>query len=429
MPPENLPSAVPIDIAIEVKGVSKRFKLYHNIVTGPVKELLFFWKREHYYKDFMAVSNVSLTVQRGEVVGIIGPNGAGKTTLLKMIAGLLPVEAGTINVRGKVTALLALGVGIHPEFTGRENIYYGGLLLGMSKKEIIEKTPAIIEFAELGKFIDRPFRTYSAGMRARLLFAISMSIDPDILIVDEALATGDAYFVQKCGQRIRELCQSGATVLFVSHNLSQIQDICNRACFMAEGRVVAEGAPSEMVAAYNQWIFGKEKNRGGEPTSSRFLPLTSGSGRVEITEVRLKNDKDEIVNGYYSGDSLILEIDYSSKLPSSSEVTFFIGIIRASDHQWVGEICTNYILDSFDSEVRDSPVELFCLGTIQATMTPLLLLNNHYYFWIMLYDKEERYCEYRPVAPFFVARRAHLLDRDPVFWQPCRIKTMSRDAG
>ena len=185
------------DIAIKVSNVTKRFKLYHNIVTGPIKETLFYWKRRNYYRDFLAVKGVSFEVKKGEVIGIIGPNGAGKSTLLKMVAGLLPVDGGEIKVQGRITALLALGVGIHPEFTGKENIFYGGMLLGLSKKEVLSKMNDIIEFSELGEFINQPFRTYSSGMKARLLFSTSMSISPDILIVDEALATGDSYFVQK----------------------------------------------------------------------------------------------------------------------------------------------------------------------------------------------------------------------------------------
>src|SRR5579872_2967303 len=179
-------NSVKDDIAIDVSHVSKRFKLYHNVVLGPLKERLFFWKQKDLYREYLAVDDVSFSIKRGEIVGIIGPNGAGKTTLLKMIAGLLPVNEGSISVKGKVTALLALGVGVHPEFSGRENIFFNGLLLGMSPEEIHGKTESIIEFSEIGQFIDQPFRTYSSGMKARLLFAISMSVDPDIMIVDEA---------------------------------------------------------------------------------------------------------------------------------------------------------------------------------------------------------------------------------------------------
>src|ERR1700730_17093297 len=142
------------EIVIDVSHVSKRFKLYHNAVFGPVKELLFFWKRENLYREYLAVDDVSFSIKRGEIVGIIGPNGAGKTTLLKMIAGLLPVKDGTISVKGKITALLALGVGVHPEFSGRENIFFNGLLLGMSPGEINSKTEDIISFSEIGQFID-----------------------------------------------------------------------------------------------------------------------------------------------------------------------------------------------------------------------------------------------------------------------------------
>ena len=194
------PSPAAGDIAIDIRNASKRFKLYHNMVLGPLKDLILFWRKGSYYREFRAVDDVSFQVRRGEVVGIVGPNGAGKTTLLKMIAGLLPIDSGSITVRGRVNALLALGVGVHPEFTGRENIFYGALMLGMKAAEIEAKMDSIVEFAELGEFIEQPFRTYSSGMRSRLLFSISMSIEPDILIVDEALATGDAYFVQKCGE-------------------------------------------------------------------------------------------------------------------------------------------------------------------------------------------------------------------------------------
>src|SRR4030043_2468986 len=223
------------DIAISAQKVSKRFKLYKDIIMDPIKEHLLFWRKEDFYHEFLAVKDVSFEIQKGQIVGIIGPNGAGKTTLLKMIAGLLDVDKGNINVYGKITALLTLGLGFHLEFTGRENIFYGGLLLGMSKREILRKMPGIIEFAEIGDYIDRPLRTYSSGMRARLVFATSMSIDPDILLVDEALATGDSYFVQKCSKRIEEICKSGATILYVSHNMWHIQQLCHRAILMDRG--------------------------------------------------------------------------------------------------------------------------------------------------------------------------------------------------
>jgi ABC-type polysaccharide/polyol phosphate transport system ATPase subunit len=413
------------DIAIDVASVSKRFKLYHSLVSGPLKELLFFWKREKYYKEFLAVDSVSLRVRRAEVVGIIGPNGAGKTTLLKMIAGLLPVEQGSIEVNGKVTALLALGVGVHPEFTGRENIYYGGLLLGMSKQEIVAKMPSIIEFAELGEFIDRPFRTYSSGMRARLLFSISMSIDPDILIVDEALATGDAYFVQKCAARISELCSSGATVLLVSHNVSQISQLCGRAVFMAGGRIVEEGEPEKVIAVYNQWVFKKELSA---PVMNRGRPLQmlSGSAEVEIIDLRMKDAQGREGSGFFAGEGMQLEIHYKSHLPAPARVDLFVGFVAASDQRYLGEINTVNYLEKSGDAVRETRLELGPEGVVSLKFDPLLLLNNHYALWIIFYDRAagKHYCEYKNVAPFFVARRNNAWMRnDAVFWQPGTIET------
>ena len=410
------------DVAIRVEDVSKRFRLYGNPVTGPVMERLLFWKpRSSFAKDLMAVSGVSMEVRRGDVVGIIGSNGAGKTTLLKMIAGLLPIDEGSITVNGKVTALLAQGVGVHPEFTGRENIYYGGLLLGMSPEEVAAKTPSIVAFSELGDFVDRPFRTYSAGMKARLLFSISMSIDPDILIIDEALATGDSYFVSKCAQRIREICDSGATILFVSHNLSQIQDICQRAILMADGRIIAEGEPPEVVSAYRKWVFRKEDSLVPAATTGD-LQLTDGTGRIRIDSVQLLDRNDKQATSFHSGEPMSIAIQYRNLTGEEQEVACFVGFVRTGDGQWVGELSTQFYVEPNSEGVRRTPLRLGDKGTVHVSCEPLLLLNNHYELWVFIADRNEKYCEYRGVTPFFVAREAHPIDRAPVFWQPCRFE-------
>jgi ABC-type polysaccharide/polyol phosphate transport system ATPase subunit len=417
------------DIAIEVRNVSKRFKLYHNTVLGPLKDLLFFWRKGSYFREFKAVQDVSLQVRRGEVVGIVGPNGAGKTTLLKMIAGLLPIDSGSITVRGRINALLALGVGVHPEFSGRENIYYSGLLLGMKTEEIEAKMDSIVEFAELGEFIDRPFRTYSSGMRSRLLFSISMSIEPDILIVDEALATGDAYFVQKCGKRIRELCNRGATILFVSHNLVQVESMCERAIFIAQGRVQLEGDTRSVIRAYNEWTFEREQGKGLPAAApAEELQRLGGTGRVALEAVRLKDRSGDVVRGFYTGEPLVVELDYVSQAPPGVPVTCFIGLMRASDNQWVGEISTRYHFDMRAHEYREESIKLWPRGTVVVTMDPVLLLNDHYHLWIVLAHAAETFCEYKGVAPFFVAKRADVFDRTPIFWQPSRFENVRREA-
>ena len=411
--------SIEMESVIKVSNVSKRFKLYSNVITGPVKELLFFWKRHQYYKEFKAVKNVSFEIKKGEVVGIIGPNGAGKSTLLKMIAGLLPVDEGNIELNGKVTALLALGVGVHPEFTGRENILYGGMLLGMSKQEVLRKTPGIIEFSELGEFIDQPFRTYSSGMKARLLFSISMSIDPDILIVDEALATGDAYFVQKCSERIQKLCISGATILFVSHNLSQIQQLCQRAYFMAEGHLLEEGTAAEVISAYNRWVFKKEAKVSFVVKNDGLLS-TGGSGEIEITDLKLKNSRGEDLRGFYTGESMTIDLYYRSHIGKKVMADLFLGFITCGNQAYVGEMNTVNYLKGMGDSIKKAQIEITGEGRIQISIQSLLLLNNHYSLWIILYDKSRYFCEYKNVFPFFVARRNNAIMRgDAIFWQPC----------
>ncbi len=419
----------PPEIAIDVRNVSKRFKLYDNMVLGPLRDLVFFWRKGSNHREFRAVDDVSFQVRRGEIVGIIGPNGAGKTTLLKMIAGLLPIDSGSITVRGRVNALLALGVGVHPEFTGRENIYYGGLMLGMKAAEIEAKMDSIVEFAELGEFINQPFRTYSSGMRSRLLFSISMSIDPDILIVDEALATGDAYFVQKCSKRIRELCGRGTTILFVSHNLTQVEDMCERAIFVAEGRVKHQGDTRSVIRAYNEWAFERETEKAGRTSlHGQELRPISGNGRVVLEAVRFRNRAGEPVSGAYTGETMSIDLDYATDLPAGTPATCFVGLVRDTDNQWVGEISSRYYFDPAAHDVRREDIALWPRGTVTVTMDPVLLLNNRYHLWVMFYDLRERYCEYRGIAPFFVARQAHVFDRAAVFWQPSRFDNVERVA-
>lgn len=410
------------DVAIRVERVSKRFKLYHNVITGPIKERLFFWKAHQYYQEFMAVRDVSFEIKRGEVVGIIGPNGAGKTTLLKMVAGLLPVQAGHIEVNGKITALLALVVGVHPEFAGRENILYGGMLLGMSKREVLRKMNAIIEFAELGKFIDQPFRTYSSGMRARLLFAISMSIDPDVLIVDEALATGDTHFLRKCTNRIREICASGATILFVSHNLLQIRQLCNRAYFMAEGSILFEGPPDDAIASYDCWAFEYQKTAQVLNEQAKFH-MARGSGEVIITDIKLKNSRSEETTGFYSGDRMIIELCYHNPNSIRTPVSLAVGFMRLDDGTYVTEVDTDSV-GRRDGIFERRPIILREVGVIRVVLDPLLLQYAHYSLYVALYDPNagQEYCEYRNVSAFFVAGRQQAISLGTsLFWHPCKV--------
>jgi ABC-type polysaccharide/polyol phosphate transport system ATPase subunit len=401
------------ETAIHLEQVTKVFRLYDDPVRGPLKSLVLFWRKHRYFRTFTAVNNVSLTVKRGEVVGILGPNGSGKTTLLKVIAGLLPVNGGTVHVHGKVTALLALGVGIHPEFSGRENILFNGILLGLTKGEILSRMADIVDFAEIGDFIDQPFRTYSSGMRARLLFAISMSVQPDIMIVDEALATGDTYFVKKCSRRIRELVSSGSTILFVSHNLHQIMDLCDRAYLLSKGRVVGEGPPAKVIGEYNALIFRDERERLKQWGSPRFT-LMRGTGEVLVEKIHLKDRDGKLTDGFYTGDVLDVEIHYRSLLPKNAPISLTVGFLQSKQFLYIGR---------FNSELQSSdpmtlPVGTGDTGVLTVRFDPLLLTTNDYTLWVMFYFDGVLFCDYKGVCPFFVSRKDNAIDRGSYFFHP-----------
>jgi ABC-type polysaccharide/polyol phosphate transport system ATPase subunit len=247
-------------IAIRARGLSKTFRV-HLRPSDVLREL---FSRRQRSIERHALRDVSFDVCRGEVVGVLGRNGAGKSTLLKIIAGTLDRTAGELEVNGRITAILELGTGFHPDYSGRENIRLGGLCLGMSREEVERKTESIIDFSELRDVIDQPFRTYSTGMQARLTFATAISVDPDILIIDEALAVGDARFQMKCFARMTELRKQGRTILIVSHDTNAITSFCDRAIVLEGGTVFAQGTARDMAAAYLRLLFGEGRRPDGE---------------------------------------------------------------------------------------------------------------------------------------------------------------------
>jgi lipopolysaccharide transport system ATP-binding protein len=201
-------------------------------------------------RDFYALSDVSFSIRRGEATGIIGRNGSGKSTLLQLIAGTLGPTSGSVTTHGRVSALLELGSGFNPEFTGRENVYLNGAIQGFTRDEMASRMPDVLAFADIGDFIDQPVKTYSSGMMMRLAFAVAVNVQPDVLIIDEALAVGDVFFSQKCFQRIREIVHRGATLIFVSHDMGAVQALCDRALLLSQGKLVFDGAPEDCVSRY-----------------------------------------------------------------------------------------------------------------------------------------------------------------------------------
>ena len=213
----------------------------HRAVTG---------RAASKYRDFYALRDVGFSIRRGEATGIIGRNGSGKSTLLQLIAGTLKPTSGSVSVHGRVSALLELGSGFNPDFTGRENVYLNGAIYGFTRAEMLTRMGEITAFADIGDFIDQPVKTYSSGMMMRLAFAVAVNVQPDVLIIDEALAVGDVFFSQKCFQRIREIVHRGATLIFVSHDMGAVQSLCDRAILLNQGSVAFDGAPEDCVSRY-----------------------------------------------------------------------------------------------------------------------------------------------------------------------------------
>lgn len=270
------------EVAISLKNISKCFKRYAH-PTDRLKEVLLPGK--NLANPFWAVSQISLNVARGETLGILGRNGSGKSTLLQIIAGTLAPTSGEVCVNGRISALLELGSGFNPEFTGRQNVFFNGRILGLSQQEIQKKLTEIIDFAEIGDFIDQPVKTYSSGMFIRLAFAVAINVEPQILIVDEALAVGDIFFQQKCFKYLSELKTKGVSIILVSHDTQAIVNLCDRALILQNGSLIYEGKPSDAAAKYTELYYSQflddtpEKNQlSSAETLTPSLASTHSAG-------------------------------------------------------------------------------------------------------------------------------------------------------
>ena len=234
--------------AIEIKHVTKSFKIYYD-KASTLKEHLLFWKRNE-NELYTALKDINLDIKKGETVGLIGVNGSGKSTLLKLMTKIIYPTKGEIITHGKLTSLLELGAGFHQDFTGRENIYFNAAIFGLTRQEIDKRLDEIIEFSELGEFIDNPVRTYSSGMYMRLAFSIAINVDAEILLIDEILAVGDQHFQEKCFNKLQELKESDKTIVIVSHSLDQIENLCTRAIWINNGLVEMDDTPSKVIPEY-----------------------------------------------------------------------------------------------------------------------------------------------------------------------------------
>jgi ABC-type polysaccharide/polyol phosphate transport system ATPase subunit len=266
------------DLAVDVQDVSKRFRLYHEKYTSLKEKLIHIGRVP--YEDLWALRDVSFEVKEGETVGILGRNGSGKSTALKCVCGVLQPTSGQVVVRGKLAGLLELGAGFQQDLSGRENIYLNGSMLGLSKREVDRLFDDIVEFAELGQFIDNQVKFYSSGMYVRLGFAVAVNVDPDVLVVDEVLAVGDERFQRKCMDRIKKFQKEGRTILFVSHSPDQVRAICDRAVVLSDGVMIGHGTPGEAVRLFRERLMeaGDELALGGGDEPSAPDPVAPPTG-------------------------------------------------------------------------------------------------------------------------------------------------------
>ena len=350
------------EFAIQVKHLDKMYKLY-NKPSDRLRETLGFKVpvREHY-----ALRDVNFQVERGETVGIIGTNGSGKSTILKIITGVLNPTAGEVKVDGRISALLELGAGFNMEYTGIENVYLNGTMMGFSKEEVDARLQDILDFADIGDFVYQPVKSYSSGMFVRLAFAVAINIDPEILIVDEALSVGDVFFQAKCYRKFEEFKKMGKTILFVSHDLSSISRYCDRVILLNKGVKLEEGSPKQMVDMYKQLLVGQDpakaeekKEEQKESWSQQFQVnpnmLEYGTKLAEIVDFAVLDDKDRCINTIEKGSSFRIRMKvvfhqdiqepimaYTFKDIKGTEITGTNTLFekKSVEHSQAGDSCT-----------------------------------------------------------------------------------------
>jgi ABC-type polysaccharide/polyol phosphate transport system ATPase subunit len=287
-----------------VQNVSKLYRLYKK-PADRLRELMPGSGARH--TDFWALKDISFEVERGQTLSLVGPNGCGKSTLLQIVAGILQPTTGRVVARGRIAALLELGAGFNPEFSGRENVYLNGEILGLSRAEIDRAMPSIEAFAEIGEFIERPVKEYSSGMYVRLAFSTAIHVDPEILIVDEALAVGDAVFANRCVRKFEELRERKITVLFVSHDLGLVKQLSDRAILLLHGKIEAEGKPSDVINRYIGLVL--EKQRSASEKNDRVRSsFRHGDGTSEVVRVEILNARGEAVTSVASGEPITVRV-------------------------------------------------------------------------------------------------------------------------
>ena len=368
--------------AIEVKNVKKKFKVYFD-KGSQLKERILFRNRNR-YEERWVLDDVSFEVKQGEAIGLIGHNGCGKSTTLKLLTRIMYPDSGSIELRGRVSSLIELGAGVHPDMSGRENIYTNASIFGLTKKEIDERLDDIIEFSEMEPFLDNPVRTYSSGMYMRLAFSVAINVNADILLIDEILAVGDVNFQAKCFNKLREIKAQGTTIVIVSHSMGQIEQICDRSIWIHEGKIKAEGNPREIDKDYLDFM-GQKRQEIAEQSQKKDEAKTMvveeietraeaeekkrwGNGRARFREVCMSGKQSDRQRVFATEESVKIRMNYKVK-QKVQDAVFGIGIFRDDGVQCYG---TNTRIEQFKRFDLDKD------GEVVVNIEKLSLLPGKY---------------------------------------------------
>lgn len=385
---------------ISIKDIEKKFKVYYD-KGQTFKERLLFRNRNH-YEERLVLKGISFQVEKGQAIGLIGENGSGKSTLLKLMTRIMYPDKGSIEIKGRVSSLIELGAGFHPDMSGRENIYTNASIFGLTKKEVDSRIKDIIEFSELEEFIDNPVRTYSSGMYMRLAFSVAINVDADILLIDEILAVGDVSFQAKCFNKLREIKANGTTIVIVSHSLGQIEQICDRSIWIKDGLIKAEGTPRTVHPEYMDFMGQKrqeildrqeakrvedkveeneaEENHEGidaslpEGTTKEAEKKRWGNGKARIMKVTAYNAEDHEQNVFQTGDTVKIKIEYIVK-EVIKDAVFGIAIYRNDGLHCYG---VNTKIDNFEE------YNLTKNGTVELLLKNVSLLPSKYFIDIAI---------------------------------------------
>lgn len=396
-------------VAIKVNNVHKKFKVYYDKGSSLKEKLLF--RNRSYHEDRWVLKGINFEVQKGEAIGIIGENGCGKSTLLKLLAQIMYPNKGNIEINGRVSSLIELGAGFHPDMSGRENIYTNAAIFGLTKREIDNRLHDIIGFSELEDYIDNPVRTYSSGMYMRLAFSVAINVDADILLIDEILAVGDANFQTKCFNKMQEIKKAGTTIIIVSHSMAQIEQICDRTIWLKNGIIQKIGNVRDVSFAYLDYImnkneevnFQKRDNEIEATANSQIDDFNNdaiveekrwGNRKIEITGIKILNEQGEKIDNFKTGDNITVSVEFikNVEINQVDEIVVGVGIVRNDD----------ILVYGTNTRIEKIPI-IFkkMIGNVRLNYPTADLLPGHYYLDVAIEEMDTKPLDYYREAIFF----------------------------